>query len=703
MSGNSLKEKCALCPCGCGQPLRPGQKHHSDPIDTHGGDACCCHHEAPEGEACCGHSEHDDDGCGCCHDTHEEDGCSCCHGSPAAEAEHGSAARNMLIRLGVGAAVYAAALILTLGDIWELALFIAAYLIIGGDVLLRAGRNILRGRVFDENLLMGIATIGAFAIRQYPEAVAVMLFYQVGELFQGYAVSKSRRSIAKLMDIRPDYANLLRDGQEQRISPEQATVGDTILVKPGERVPLDGTILKGSSFADTSALTGEAVPRSLNPGDTVYSGYINQSGLLEVRVEKEFAESAVTRILKLVQNASARKAPTESFISRFARRYTPAVVTVAALIAIIPPLVVPGAAFSDWLYRALIFLVISCPCALVISIPLGFFGGIGAASRMGVLVKGGNYLELLRSVDTVVFDKTGTLTEGVFEVSDVKAYGTLSSGEVLALAAHAESHSSHPIARSILNAYAAKGGQLDKAGVSDYEEVSGYGLKAMANGRRILAGSRKLMESSGIAVPAEELPGTVVYVAADGTLAGAITIADRIRSDAKQAIAALKNLGIKKTVMLTGDRVDTARQVAETLDIDEYYAELLPEDKVTRVEALIAQGGKVAFTGDGINDAPVLARADIGIAMGGLGSDAAIEAADVVIMGDELSRLAPAIRVAHKTRRIVWQNIALALGVKAAVLLLGALGFATMWEAVFADVGVALLAVLNALRAMRVK
>jgi Zn2+/Cd2+-exporting ATPase len=665
MVQHQIKTKCELCPCGCGQVLLPGQAHHSDIVSAHGEDACACSH--------CAHRE-----------------------------EQHAFEKKVLIRIIVGACIYAFALIFVLGGIWEPVLYISAYLVIGGDVLLRAARNIAHGRVFDENLLMSIATIGALAIREYPEAVAVMLFYQVGELFQGYAVGKSRRSITKLMDIRPDYANLLRDGQEHRVSPAQVAVGDVIVVKPGERVPLDGVVQKGSSFVDTSALTGESVPRALKAGDAVYSGCINQSGVIEVRAEKEFAQSTVSRILELVQSASARKAPTEQFISRFARCYTPIVVVVAVLIAAVPPLVIPGAEFSDWLYRALIFLVISCPCALVISIPLGFFGGIGAASREGVLVKGSNYLEALRAADTFVFDKTGTLTEGVFKVSEIKTYGSLSADEVLALAAHIESYSSHPIAKSIAEAYTAKGGELDMPTVTDYEEISGRGLKASVKGQRVLAGNRKLMDESGIPLPDSGLTGTVVYIAAGNTLAGAIAISDRIKPDAKEAVAALKAAGVKKTVMLTGDRQDTAQQVADALGIDAFYAELLPQDKVQRVEELIAQGGgKVAFVGDGINDAPVLARADIGIAMGGLGSDAAIEAADIVIMNDMPSRLAAAIRIARKTRRIVWQNIALAMAVKVAVLVLGAGGIATMWEAVFADVGVALLAVLNALRMLR--
>ena len=684
-----VKTKCELCPCGCGQALIPGQKHHGDPVHAHDEDECSCNRCAD-----------DEDGCTCSHcteDAVDTETCSHCAGTD----EGGAFDKKELIRIIVGAFIYAAVLVFSLSDSWELVLFVSAYLVIGGDVLLRAVRNIARGRIFDENLLMSIATIGAFAIRQYPEAVAVMLFYQVGELFQGYAVGKSRRSITKLMDIRPDYANLIRDSVEQRVSPELVSIGDVIIVKPGERVPLDGIVLQGSSYADTSALTGESVPRAIKAGDTVYSGSINQSGVLEIRVEKEFAQSTVSKILELVQNASARKAPTEKFISRFARYYTPSVVAAAVLIAVIPPLAIPGAQFSDWLYRALGFLVISCPCALVISIPLGFFGGIGAASREGILVKGSNYLEALRSVDTFVFDKTGTLTEGVFRVADIKTYGSVSSEDVLALAAHIESYSSHPIAKSIVEAYAASGKQPDKSVVTDYEEISGSGLKASVKGRCVIAGNRKLMEESGIIIPDGDLPGTVVYIAADNVLAGALSISDRIKPDAKQAIAALKAVGVKKIVMLTGDRKDAAQQVANALGLDAFYAELMPQDKVKCIEELIAQSsGKVAFVGDGINDAPVLARADIGIAMGGLGSDAAIEAADIVIMNDAPSKLAPAIRIARKTQQIVWQNIIFAMAVKAIVLLLNVGGIATLWEAVFADVGVALLAVLNALRMM---
>lgn len=660
-----LENKCELCPCGCGLKLLPGQKHHADAVT--GKDSC---HTAT-----CAHCEACEDG--------EEN------------------AKAVIIRLAAGALVYAAALIFSLPFIYELALFLAAYLAIGGDVLLRAVRNITKGKVFDENFLMSIATIGAFAINEYAEAVAVMLFYQIGELFQSFAVQKSRRSITSLMDIKPEYANVKRGNTDVRVSPDQVCVGDIIVVKPGERVPLDGVITAGCSYADTSALTGESVPRPLNPGDTAYSGFINQSGMLEVRVEKPFSDSAVSRILELVQHASERKAPAENFISRFARVYTPAVVLAAVLIALVPPLL-SGSPFSEWLGRALIFLVISCPCALVISIPLGFFGGIGAASRRGVLVKGGNYLDALRDIKTVVFDKTGTLTQGVFSVSRIEAYEGFIGEEVLELAAYAESNSTHPIAKSVALAFERSGKTINKADITGYEEVSGRGIKAVVRGNNVLAGSASLLKAGGVSVPESDVSETAVYVAVNGKAAGAIYIEDTAKPDAKQAIADLKRAGIESAVMLSGDRANSARRVSEALGLDAFYAELLPEDKVRLVEELISKSnGKVAFVGDGINDAPVLARADIGIAMGALGSDAAIEAADVVIMDDKPSRLAPAVRIARKTRRIVVENIALAMAVKAAVLVLGAGGLATMWEAVFADVGVALLAVLNSLRAMR--
>ena len=656
---DKYRSKCELCPCGCRQPLRPGQRHHSD---------------KPK--------EQKDDGCRC--EAHGHD--------------HEVVNTKDVVRLIIGAAIYAVVLIFQFIDWLELALFIAAYLIIGGDVLLRAVTNISKGKVFDENFLMSIATAGAFAVREFPEAVAVMLFYQVGELFESFAVNRSRKSITSLMDIRPEYANLKKDGREDKVSPQSVAVGDVIVIKPGERVPLDGVVLSGRSYADTSALTGESAPVSLKEGDSILSGVINQSGVLEVEVQKEYGESTAVKILDLVENASLRKAPTENFISKFAKIYTPIVVVIAVGIALVPPLIF-GQVFADWFYRALIFLVISCPCALVISIPLGFFGGIGAASRSGVLIKGSNFLEALREVDTVVFDKTGTLTQGVFKVSDINNYNGFSSDAVMDMAAHIESQSTHPVAKSIVEAYHVS---VDPSVVSDYQEIFGHGVKASVKGKDVLAGNAKMMQKFNIDVPANELSGTVVYVAVGGKLAGAISISDQIKPDAKKAIADLKQQGIKDVVMLTGDRAESAKQTAEQLGIERYYAALLPQDKVKHIEDMLAQNeGKVAFVGDGINDAPVLARADVGIAMGGLGSDAAIEAADVVIMNDQLNRIAPAIRIARKTRRIVWQNIIMALVVKAFVLILGAGGLATMWEAVFADVGVALLAVLNALRAIK--
>lgn len=653
-----LEPKCELCPCGCGRVLLPGQKHHADNRQHQCRSECCSHCEA------------------------REDG-----------------ARAVIIRLIAGALVYAAALLLSLPPVYSIALFIAAYLVIGGDVLLHAVRNISKGKVFDENFLMSLATIGAFAIKEYPEAVAVMLFYQAGELLQSLAVQRSRRSIASLMDIKPEYANLKRGAEYVKVAPEEVNAGDIIVIKPGERVPLDGVVLSGSSYADTSALTGESVPRALSAGDAVYSGFINQSGLIEVRAEKPYSESAVSRILELVERAAERKAPAENFISRFARVYTPVVVFAAALLALAPPLIL-GEAFSVWIERALIFLVISCPCALVISIPLGFFGGIGAASRRGVLVKGGNYLDALRGVKTVVFDKTGTLTQGTFSVSHIEAYEGFSEQEVLRLAAYAESNSTHPIAKSIVQTFESSGNAISRTDITYYEEISGRGIKAVIDGKEVLAGSAGLLGLDGI--PVRKSGSTAIYVALGGKPAGAIYLEDAIKLGAKQAIADLRQAGAKRTVMLTGDREESAKRTAQALGLDAYYSELLPEDKVRLVEELISEGGgKVAFVGDGINDAPVLARADIGVAMGALGSDAAIEAADIVIMDDNPLRLALAIRIARKTHRIVVENIVLAMAVKAAVLILGAGGIATMWEAVFADVGVALLAILNSLRAIR--
>jgi Cd2+/Zn2+-exporting ATPase len=612
--------------------------------------------------------------------------------------------KRQLIRIILGALIYAfGVLYKTENSIISLAVFLAALVIIGGDVLMRAVRNILRGQVFDENFLMGIASVGAFAIGQFEEGAAVMLFYQVGELFQHYAVNRSRKSIASLMDIRPDYANVRRDGGLERVDPDEVQVGETIVVKAGEKVPLDAEILEGTSMIDTSALTGESVPREVAPGDSLLSGSINTSGLLTARVTKEFGESTVSKILDLVENASGKKSNSENFITKFARYYTPGVVTVAALLAALPPLFIPGATFQEWLYRALVFLVVSCPCALVISIPLSFFGGIGGASRNGILVKGGNYLEALAKTEIVVFDKTGTLTKGVFRVQDVVPEG-ISREELLEMAAHAESYSDHPISQSLQRAY---GGETDCHRIGRVDEVPGHGVIAEVGGKTVAAGNAKLMKKLGVEFtePADAI-GTVVHVAIDGSYKGFILIADEVKEDAARAIRDLKAAGIRKTVMLTGDARHIGEKVAQQLGLDKVYTELLPADKVDRVEELFGEKsprGKLAFVGDGINDAPVLARADIGIAMGGLGSDAAIEAADVVIMTDEPSKLASAMQISRKTLRIVRQNIALALGVKGAVLILGAAGVASMWAAVFADVGVAVLAILNAIRVLQVR
>ncbi|WP_138494863.1 heavy metal translocating P-type ATPase [Paenibacillus pinistramenti] len=609
--------------------------------------------------------------------------------------------KKMMIRLISGAVIAAAGMLGHFPGWLELVLFGAAYLVIGGDIVLQALRNIGRGQVFDEYFLMTIATLGAFGIGQYPEGVAVMLFYQVGELFQGLAVNRSRKSITSLMNIRPDYANLKTGSEVQRVKPEDVAVGSHIVVKPGERVPLDGIVLEGESMIDTSALTGESVPREVEAGGQVLAGFINKNGMLTVEVKKTFGESSAAKILELVENASSKKAPTENLITKFARIYTPAVVIVALLLALVPPLVVSGAEFSDWIYRALIFLVISCPCALVVSIPLGFFGGIGAASKAGVLVKGGNYLEALNAVKVVVFDKTGTLTKGSFQVTGIYPAGGFTREELLQTAAYAELHSSHPIAESVGRAYP---GELDESRIAGYNEVSGHGVEVTVSGQMVLAGNTRLMDRHGIPFAQPEEAGTIVHLAVEGKYAGHLVISDVIKEDAAAAVQSLRELGIKKTVMLTGDATAVGEAVAEKLKLDEVYSELLPEDKVAQIEKLEAgktAKEKIAFVGDGINDTPVLARADVGIAMGGLGSDAAIEAADIVIMNDEPSKIAAAIRIARRTRRIVWQNIIFAMGVKMLFLLLGAFGIATMWEAVFSDVGVTLIAVLNAMRVLR--
>ena len=612
--------------------------------------------------------------------------------------------KKRTIRLAVGAVVYAIGMALTvfakLPTLAELAFLIVAYVILGWDVVWQAVKNITRGQVFDEHFLMSVSTIGAFAIGEYPEAVAVMLFYQVGEFFQSLAVKRSRKSISDLMDICPDSATVKRNGVLQVVSPESVEVGEIIVVKPGEKIPLDGIVVDGESMLDTKALTGESVPRSIRKGDEALSGCINQSGLLTLKVTKSFGESTVSKITDLVENASARKAPTENFITTFARYYTPVVVGMAAVLAIIPPLVL-GGGWSEWLRRGFVFLIVSCPCALVISIPLTFFGGIGAASKRGVLVKGSNYLEALNKVSVVVFDKTGTLTKGVFEVANIIPAAGYQKEQVLEYAAQAESYSNHPIAKSILATY---GKPIDQKQFSDFEEISGHGISVMVQGKKVLAGNSKLMESEKIAYAACDAAGTKFYVAADGSYVGCILIADEVKPDSKCAIAELKKIGVEKTVMLTGDDERIGKSVADELGLDAYYAQLLPDQKVEKLEMLDKQkrqGSKLAFVGDGINDAPVLARADVGIAMGGLGSDAAIEAADVVLMTDEPSKLVEAIDVAKATKRIVMQNIVIALGIKSVFLVLGALGMAGMWEAVFGDVGVTIIAVLNAMRILK--
>ena len=609
--------------------------------------------------------------------------------------------RLRIIIFAVGIAVFAAALLIPLGFWPKLALYIASYVLIGHRVLLQAGRNIAKGQIFDENFLMCAATVGAFGIGEFPEGVSVMLFYQIGEFFQDAAVSRSRKSIEKLMDIRPDYANIESGGELVRVSPEEIRRGDTIIVKPGEKIPLDGVVTVGASALDTSSLTGEALPRDVQQGSEVLSGSVNKTGVLSIRVTKEFSESTVSKILDLMQNAASRKSPTEQFITKFARVYTPVVVFSALALALLPPLIIPGATFSDWIGRALIFLMVSCPCALVLSIPLSFFGGIGAASKKGILIKGGEYLDALRSVDTFIFDKTGTLTYGEFSVVSMQANPPFTQDTLLQYAAAAESFSSHPIALSIQKAY---GKPVDQSRLLDYSEIAGRGIEALLDGQKVLAGSRNLLMENGIECPASVTNGTAVYIAAGGEYVGVIMIADRIRADSRAAISGLRAQGIKKIVMLSGDTKSNARIIADELGLDEVYAELLPHQKVEKLEELSVQsGGKTAFVGDGINDAPVLARADIGIAMGGLGSDAAIEAADVVLMTDEPGRLPAAIDIARRTRTNVLQNIVIALSIKGVILVLGALGLANMWEAIFGDVGVAVIAIFNSMRLLRIK
>lgn len=600
----------------------------------------------------------------------------------------------------IGTILYLIAVIGDFKGALALILFVASYLLIGGKVVLTAIKNIARGQLFDENFLMTVATIGAFSISEYPEAVAVMLFYEIGETIQGYAVNKSRSSISSLMDIRADYANIIIDGKEKKVSPETVKVEDVILVKPGEKVPLDGVVIEGESFIDTSALTGESVPRKIVPNDEILSGGINTNGLLKVKVTKKFGESTVSRILEMVENAASKKADTEKFITKFAKVYTPIVVVLAILIAVIPSIFIKDALFSTWLYRSLVFLVVSCPCALVVSVPLGFFAGIGGASKKGVLVKGSNYLELLKDLETVVFDKTGTLTEGVFSVTEINTNG-IDKEKLIEVAAMAESFSNHPIAISIIKEY---GKEIDKEVIKEYKEISGRGIKAVINNEEVLVGNSKLMNEFNILYNEVDSIGTVVYCAINGEFKGSIVISDKIKENAVEALINLKKAGVKKTVMLTGDNKKTAYKVGEKINIDEVHSELLPLDKVREVEELLKRSnknGKLAFVGDGVNDAPVLARADIGIAMGGIGSDAAIEAADIVLMKDDINALVDAINVSKKTNKILWQNIVFALGIKILVMVLGTFGIANMWTAVFADVGVTIIAIINSTRCFR--
>ncbi|MBD9158787.1 MAG: cadmium-translocating P-type ATPase [Clostridiales bacterium] len=611
--------------------------------------------------------------------------------------------KKNLIQIIISAILFAIGLLVPFSNGWiTKGIYIGAYLIVGLEIIIKAIKNIFKGEVFDEHFLMAVATIGAFAIGEFPEAVAVMLFYQIGELFQDYAVDKSKESITNLMDIRPDVAVVKRNGKLETLKPETVKIGEEIVVKPGEKIPLDGTIIDGSSMLDTSALTGESVPRSAKIGEKVLSGCINQSGVLTIKVEKEFGESTVSKILDLVENASNKKSKSENFITKFAKIYTPTVVGIAILLAIIPPFLLKWGSFSEWLERALTFLVVSCPCALVISIPLGFFGGIGGASRKGVLIKGSNYLELLSKTDIFVFDKTGTLTEGVFEVQKINPVD-ISEEELLKIAAYAESYSNHPISASIKKAYQK---EINQEIIEKTEEISGKGIISQIENKTVVIGNNKIMQEKGIEYKECNDIGTILYVAVNNKFEGSIVIADKIKEDAKQTIQGLKRNNVSKTVMLTGDKKEIAEKVAKQIEIGEVYTDLLPDQKVEKVEELMKQKtekGKLAFVGDGINDAPVLAISDIGIAMGGLGSDAAIEAADIVIMNDKPSKILEAIKISNKTMRIVKQNIIFAISVKILVLILGACGIATMWEAVFADVGVSFIAILNSLRALGIK
>lgn len=626
------------------------------------------------------------------------------HGHSHSHGGNSDIEKKELFRLGIALTLFIVGMIVNLDKIYEFIIFGVAYIIAGGEVLLRAFKNILRGQVFDENFLMAIATIGAFAIGEFPEGVAVMLFYEVGEMFQDYAVNKSRKSISDLMNIRPDFANLIDiNGEEKRVAPEDVNVGSIIVVRAGEKVPLDGVVLSGEATLDVSALTGESLPKEVEEKDDVLAGSINKSGLLKIKVTKSFGESTVSKILDLVENAGNKKSPTEKFITKFARYYTPVVVFSALALAIIPPLIISGESFSTWISRALIFLVVSCPCALVVSIPLGYFAGIGLASKNGILIKGSNYLEALNNVESIVFDKTGTLTKGTFKVRKSESTSKLTNEELLKLGAYAEYYSNHPIAKSIVSEF---NEEINKDLISNYEEISGKGIKVDIDGETFLAGNSKLMDMFNIKItPIHEI-GTVVYLANEKSELGYIVISDEIKEDSKEAISGLKEIGVKQTIMLTGDNEKVGDSVAKELGLDKAYCSLLPQNKVEKLEQIFedkSKGKKVAFVGDGINDAPVLARADIGIAMGGVGSDAAIEAADVVIMDDKPSKIIKAIKIAKKTNKIVWQNIIFALGVKIIILIFGALGMANMWEAVFGDVGVTLIAVINSSRILKNK
>lgn len=610
--------------------------------------------------------------------------------------------KKEIIKFSIGFILFIIGLTIKVDMSKKFIIFLISYILVGGEIVYKAFKNILKGEVFDENFLMSVATIGAFAIKEFPEAVAVMIFYQVGEMFQSLAVNRSRKSIEELMDIRPDYANLIVGNKETKVAPERVNIGEYIIVKPGEKVPLDGTIIEGEGFLDTSALTGESILREVKENDEILAGCINKNGLLKIKVTKDFGESTVSKILELVQNAGSKKAKTEKFITKFAKYYTPIVVLGAVALAFIPPLLLGIGTISEWVNRALVFLVVSCPCALVISIPLGFFGGIGAASKKGILIKGGNYLETLKNINTVVFDKTGTLTKGVFKVLKVQNIGDVSKEDILKYAAYAESYSNHPIAKSITEKYDKK---INKNLIKNYKEIAGFGIQIEVNGKNILAGNKKLMDMFNIRCNDSNEMGTLVHIAINKVYYGYILIGDEIKKDSAITIDYLKKLGVKKVIMLTGDNKKVSSKVKDYLKLDEAYAELLPNDKVEKLEEIFLENsnGKVMFVGDGINDAPVLARADIGVAMGGVGSDAAIEAADVVIMNDELAKIPLSIRIARKTNRIVWENIIFALSVKVIILILGAMGFATMWEAVFGDVGVALIAVLNSMRALKLK